>query len=232
LGSSPLHNPARLPGGTKLTLVLAVLALAIVAGLVAGGSLRRFEHLPIHWWGFALAGLALQSAPFRDSRVAFAALLGSYVLLVAFSLVNRRLVAAPLPLVGLALNIAVVAPNRGMPVSEPAVRTLTSAPASQTGEITGKHHIQTNSDVLPLLGDVIPVPAPFGVILSVGDLFLYAGLVVFVVSVMLGRPGENYRRPARLAQMYRGKHLSDQRRLSGVATRKIEARSATAPSGT
>jgi hypothetical protein len=201
-----------------------------LVGLLAGGSLRRFEHLPVHWWGMAILGLALQGVPLRDAHAAFLALLGSYVVLIAFCLVNRRLVAAPLLLLGLALNLAVVAPNRGMPVNEAAVRSITSVP--ETRSVTGKHHMQTTSDVVPALGDVIPVPEPFGVILSVGDVFLYAGVVVFVVSVMLGRPGENYRRPARLAQMYRGKHLPIQRRLPGIAARKVGAPAAVARSGT
>ena len=204
-----------------MTLVPAVIAIAVLAGLVARGSLRRFEHLQLHWWALALVGLGLQTAPFSESRMAVPALIASYVLLLAFALVNRRLVAAPLLIVGLALNLAVVAPNKGMPVSESAVRALTSGALPPSSTV---------ADVFGLLGDVIPVPPPFNVILSVGDLFLYAGVVVFVVSVMLGRPGENYRRPARLAQMYRGKHQPAHRRPSTTET--FEAPSAVAPSGT
>ena len=215
-----------------MTLVPAVIVLAILVGLAMGGSLRRFEHLPVHWWGLALAGLSLQAAPTRNGQVALAALLTSYALLIAFGLVNRRLVAAPLLLIGLALNLAVVAPNRGMPVSGLAVRTFGSTAVLPSTKVTGKHHLRTDADVLAALGDVIPVPKPFKVILSVGDVLLYAGLFVFVLSVMLGRPGENYRRPARLAQMYRGKHLPVQRRLPKAAARRLGVPAATAPSGT
>lgn len=213
-----------------MTLVPAVIVIAVLAGLVARGSLRRFEHLQLHWWALALVGLGLQAAPFSESRMAVAALIASYVSLLAFALVNRRLVAAPLLIVGLALNLAVVAPNKGMPVSESAVRALTSGALPPSSTVAGKHHLRTDSDVFGLLGDVIPVPPPFNVILSVGDLFLYAGVVVLVVSVMLGRPGENYRRPARLAQMYRGKHQPARRHPSTTET--FEAPSAVARSGT
>jgi Family of unknown function (DUF5317) len=231
-GLGPLGATESSPStrGLEVTVVPAVIAIAILAGLIAHGSLRRFEHQPLHWWGLALIGLGLQTAPFSESRVALAALLASYVLLLAVGLVNRRLVAAPLLLIGLALNLAVVVPNKGMPVSESAVRSLSAGVLPASSAVSGKHHLQTDTDVLAALGDVIPVPAPFKVVLSVGDLFLYAGVVVFVVSVMLGRPGENYRRPARLVQMYRGKHLSAHRRPSRAPV--LEAPSAIARSGT
>ena len=47
----------RLP---HVMLVLIVIGLAVCVGFIAGGSLRPFERLRVHWWGIALAGLALQ----------------------------------------------------------------------------------------------------------------------------------------------------------------------------
>jgi len=41
-------------------LVLIVIGLAIGVGFIAGGSLRPFERVNVHWWGVALAGLVLQ----------------------------------------------------------------------------------------------------------------------------------------------------------------------------
>lgn len=195
-----------------MSLVLAIVGVSLVAGFAAGGKLRRFEHLPIHWWVVALIGLALQWLPLRDSTASVAALVSSYVLLLAFAWVNRRLVAAPLLLIGLSLNLLVVAPNAGMPVSAAAVLSLGATADLPSTEAVGKHHLQSSEDVFGALGDTIPVPRPFGVVLSIGDMFLYAGVAVFIVSVMLGRPGANRRPPAHLVQMYRGKHLHQERR--------------------
>ena len=203
------------PGASLLllmSLVLAIIAVSLVAGFAAGGKLRRFERLPIHWWGVALAGLVLQWLPVHDASQAVAALVASYVLLLAFTWVNRRLVAAPLLLIGLSLNLLVVAPNAGMPVSAAAVRSLGATANLPMAGAVGKHHLQTSEDMFGVLGDTIPVPKPFGVVLSIGDVFLYAGVAVFVVSVMLGRPGVNRRPPSHLVQMYRGKHLHQGRR--------------------
>ena len=42
-----------------MMLVLIVIGLAVCVGFIAGGSLRPFDRLRVHWWGVALAGLAL-----------------------------------------------------------------------------------------------------------------------------------------------------------------------------
>ena len=81
----------RLP---HVMLVLIVIGLAVCIGLLAGGSLRPFERFRLHWWGVALAGLALQGLPISSvvSRpVGSVVLVGSYVLLGAFAWVNHRL---------------------------------------------------------------------------------------------------------------------------------------------
>ena len=215
-----------------MPLVVLVLVAALIAGLVAGGRLRALEHVRIHWWGVAIVGLGLQAAPFRDGRTALAALVASYVLLLGFAWVNRRLPAAPAVLFGLALNLAVVAPNAGMPVNPAAARTA-AGDRVLLPEPPGfsKHHLRTDTDVLAALGDVIPVPPPFGVVLSVGDLLLYVGVACLLVSVMIGRSGENRRPPARIARMYRGKHLSPQRRPPRRETLPAPVPVATARSG-
>jgi Family of unknown function (DUF5317) len=202
-----------------MQLILIILVVAIVAGFAAHGSVRPFERLHLHWWGAALAGLALQAVPLPagSSPASITASLGaSYALLIAFTWVNRRLPAAPLILLGLALNALVVVPNAGMPVSGEAVRIAGGESATVPVEGAGgadKHHLMSDEDVLRPLGDVIPGPPPLGDVLSVGDLFLYMGIASFVVLVMLGRFGENRRPPARWMKMYRGKHLDPHRRL-------------------
>lgn len=200
---------------------MALVAIIVLAGLAAGfaarGSLRNFERIRVHWWAVALVGLGVQAIPVParyGTRVAVGLLLASYVLLIAFTWVNRRLPAAPLILIGLVMNAGVIAANQGMPVSEAAIRHAGFVGEGMLGGIEGtKHHLMTEDDVLTPLADVIPVPPPIGVILSIGDLFLYTGVASFVVLVMVGRFDENRRPKARLP-MYRGKHLPPERKLS------------------
>ena len=205
-------------------LIVILIFVAVVAGFVAGGSLHGFERVQIHWWGAAFAGLAVQvipSFPVAGREIGPAMLALSYALLAAFLWVNRRLPAAPIMLIGLVLNLLVVVPNGGMPVSASAAETSGGSNAVLSPIDDGKHHLMTDDDVLTPLADVIAVPSPVGVVLSIGDVFLYVGVMSFVVLIMLGRSGENPRPPARWFQGYRGKHLPTERRLP----RRSQARS-------
>ena len=96
----------------------------------------------------------------------------------------------------------------------------------------GKHHLMTDDDVLTPLADVIAVPSPVGAVMSIGDAFLYAGLMSFVVLIMLGRSGENRRPMARRFQGYRGKHLPPQRRLRRRSQSRSPRSAAAEPTGT
>lgn len=195
-----------------MSLIAAIVVVAVVAGLLAGGSLRPFEDLRLHWWALAPMGVALQGAPLPDHSAlpAGAALLVSYGLLLVFAAVNRLLPGVALVFVGLALNLAVIAPNGGMPVDSAAARAA-GGHAVTIGD-TAKHHALSSDDVLPFLADVIGVPQPAGFVASFGDVALYCGVMAFLITAMLGRARENVRPPTRWFQMYRGKHLSPARR--------------------
>ena len=193
-----------------MILILIVLGLAVVAGFIAGGSLRPFERLKLHWWGVALLGLVLQGVPLASGvseSVGAAVLVVSYALLIAFAWVNRRLPAAWLVLAGLGCNLLVIGVNGGMPVSASALETAGASADGLVGAGTVKHHLMGPDDILTPLADVIGIPPPIGAVISIGDVLLYVGLAILVVTVMLGRSGENRRPPARLFQGYRGKHL-------------------------
>jgi hypothetical protein len=217
-----------------MIVVSTVVAAGLIAGFLTGGSVRNFDRVHVHWWGAAIAGLLLQVIPTRwlDDDLGVAVLIGSYALLVAFAWVNRRLPAAPLLLVGLVLNLAVIGLNGGMPVSESAIRVTGGSNGNLPAAIDdGKHHLMTSSDVLTPLADVIALPPPVATVLSLGDLFLYAGIVAFTVIVMRGRFAEN-RRPRAWIPMYRGKHLPLQRRLPRRSRPEAGSQLAAMSSGT
>jgi Family of unknown function (DUF5317) len=196
--------------------IVLIVVVAVSAGLLAGGSLRPFEHLRVHWWALAPIGLALQGAPVPDlgnvdrDLVAAVMLLGSYGMLFGFTLLNRRLPGTVLVFAGLALNLAAIAPNGGMPVDPVAARM--AGAGSITVQDDAKHHLLGPDDVLPFLADVIGVPPPARLVVSLGDVVLYAGVLMFVVTTMRGLAPANVRPPARRFQMYRGKHLPPERR--------------------
>src|SRR5437773_1249334 len=191
---------------------LLVLVVATLIGLVARGSFRNFERLHVHWWGLALGGVALQLLPVPTSGAlnpeiaGTAMLVASYVLLLGFLTVNRWVPAAGVMATGLLLNLLVVASNGGMPVSAAAIERAGGSVETLADGEAAKHHLADGEDLFVPLGDVIPIPEPAGVVLSIGDVLLYAGAAWFVIQVMRGRSRENPRPIAMWVLAYRGKH--------------------------
>src|SRR5207244_12825134 len=97
----------------------------------------------------------------------------------------------------------VIRPNGAMPVSQAASRI---AGGHDVTVADRRHRTAAQGDMLRPLGDTIPLPKPIGIVVSPGDLLLYAGIAWFIVAVMRGRFDENLRAPSRWFQMYRGKH--------------------------
>ena len=200
--------------------VLAVIGLSLVVGLIAGGSLRSFERLHVHWWALVFVGLALQlvavprygSVP--ASAIGAGLLIASYVLLLMFLTVNRWIPGAAVMAVGLLMNLAVVAANGGMPVSARAVESAGGTASTLATDAAAKHHLMSDRDLLAPLGDVIPIPPPASVVLSIGDVLLYAGMAWFVFQVMRGRSRETPRPIAMWFLAYRGKHAPGHWRMA------------------
>jgi uncharacterized protein DUF5317 len=197
-----------------MVLPLIVIVAAAIAGFLAGGRLKAFEHLKLRWWALAPIGLAMQVTALpgalgggRD-EVEAVVLVASFPVLLVFVARNIGLPGFAMLFVGLALNFAVIAPNAGMPVSVEAVRAAGGAEAVRelVESQDGKHHVLTDEDVLVPLADVIAVAEPVGQVFSVGDVTIYLALVWFVVGAMrapipaTGLP--EHPRP----RGYRGKH--------------------------
>ncbi len=200
--------------------VIAVIGIALVVGLVAGGTLRNFERLHVHWWALVFIGLALQvvAVPRYATVPAWAIgagmLVSSYVLLLTFLTVNRWIPGAAIMAIGLLMNLAVVAVDGGMPVRAGAVESAGGTAASVSTDVGTKHHLMTDRDLFAPLGDVIPVPPPARVVLSIGDVLLYGGMAWFVLQVMRGRSRETPRPIAMWFLTYRGKHAPGHWRLA------------------
>jgi hypothetical protein len=174
-----------------MRLVLISFPLAIAAGYLLGGRLQnlgstRFRH---GWAG--LAGVALQFAPAGGTLGALI-LLGSFGLLVFVAAVNRRLPGFALILVGLCLNLLVIAVNQGMPVTRAAIVASGQEETLDDLRTAGgsKHHLATDDDHLLLLADRMGIPFPVEQAVSVGDVAAYAGAMWFVVAGMRRRDQE------------------------------------------
>jgi hypothetical protein len=199
-----------------MKLFALVILFGVLVGYLTGGRLSRFESMRPRWWWLALAGLGIQQfVPLpegdagTDLLVRTLVLSLSYTLLVVFAAVNIRVPGMVLILIGLACNFAVIAANGGMPVRAQTLRESGQedvlALLEEDGEEDGaaKHHLMTDEDTLRFLGDVIAVPQPIGQAISVGDVFMYTGLIWLIVAVMRARtPSWSPEEPGR----HRGKH--------------------------
>jgi hypothetical protein len=175
-----------------MLLIVAALVLAVLVGYAVGGRIRNLEHLRLRWWGLALGGLVLQVAPYPTNIahwLAFAILLASFVMLVAFGWLNRRVAGLPVILLGLCLNLLVIGVNQGMPVTKEAL--VNSGQLSLLDDLIhnggAKHHLATDDDHLVFLSDAIGIPKPIGQAVSVGDIFVYAGMIWTIAAAMRGR---------------------------------------------
>jgi hypothetical protein len=191
-----------------MLLFLAVAASAVVLGYLLGGRLTGVEGLRLRWWGLVVAGLGMQFLPLpegaegTDLLVRSGVLAVSYSLLLLFALANLRLPGMPLIVIGLACNALVIVANGGMPVGAEALRD--SGQGEEVGSLAeegaAKHHLMTEDDVLTFLADVIAIPPPIGEAISIGDVFVYAGLIWLTVWAMRART------PSSTRTRHRGKH--------------------------
>jgi Family of unknown function (DUF5317) len=157
-----------------LVYVIAIVFALLIIPLT-GGRFRQLGRIQLRRVWLLFAGLGLQilleviDLPrARYDDVGLAILLASYVLIIGFGLSNLLLTGMGVITVGIAMNAFVIAFNQGMPYRVPdGVRP----------ETTVKHRPEKPDDVLPQLGDYIPIGSPVDASISFGDLVIAVGLV-------------------------------------------------------
>lgn len=160
---------------------MVLLVVAVLGGLVAGRlrapagaralrlQLRRLPLLAVGAFGTALAQVL-------DGGLATLALAGALAVLLAFVAANAHVTGVLVVGCGLLLNLVAVVLNNGMPVRGEAlvVAGVVEEDELPTTTFSGPRHLETGSDRLAVLGDVLPVPVTREV-LSFGDLIVLAG---------------------------------------------------------
>jgi Family of unknown function (DUF5317) len=163
-------------------MILIVLALLCVLTVpLRGGNLARLADLQLRGLWLPVLSLVVQVAITEVVRGGSEALhrelhIFTYVMLVAFLWLNRRLPGLRIVALGALLNMLAIVVNRGV------------MPASATAERLSGLHLPPGFDnsahfgheLLPFLGDIIPWPGPLPNVLSIGDLIIFAGTVVLL----------------------------------------------------
>jgi hypothetical protein len=181
---------------------LVAVVAGVVIGLLAGGRVANASARPLRGTAVLGAAVVLQALPqlvHVSGPTGLGCVLGSYVLLLAFAAANIRLVGMPVVLVGLVLNLIVIAANSGMPVRADAILTIerNRTPAELENITFGaKRHLEVPGDRLTILGDVLPVRVLHQV-LSFGDLVLAVGIGDLIFRLL--KPGAPIGRRRRAA---------------------------------
>jgi hypothetical protein len=133
------------------------------------------------------AGLVARSAVTDGLVLASHAVVAVWLVANVIGQAGWRRVGVALALAGWLLNLAVMLPNGGMPVSMSAVASIKGADhgVDPTDGHLGKHVPHDDDTALAPLADVHPLPA-LDVVYSVGDVLLALGLVVVLVAFALG----------------------------------------------
>lgn len=109
------------------------------------------------------------------------------LVLLAITLANcQKQQGFRLAAAGVALNLAVIWMNGGMPASADAIRAADPGIGVVGGVVRNVFHtLGTHSTRLLVLGDVLPFPGPqgFRAVCSVGDMLMYIGVLVVIVAV-------------------------------------------------
>ncbi len=163
--------------------IVATVALAFVVVAGTKGSFSRLGSLHFRMLWLLFLGLAIQIVlefvEFPKDRIDDAGigiLLLSYVAIVGFCVVNRKVKGMTLIAVGVALNVLVIALNQGMPTKDD-VKERNGREVHVPIERTVKHKPQESDDLLGFLGDVITAPGLPNQQFSIGDIVIGLGIV-------------------------------------------------------
>jgi hypothetical protein len=175
--------------------VVLAIGLGLVIGFARRGSINNLGEAHLRGVPIVFAGVAFQVGSMLAERarldwLPLALILTSFACVFIFAALNWRLSGMALAAGGALANFVVIAANGGMPVSlEAAARAGLGNPFADPSSVAkGAHHAMTEDSVLTFLADVIPLRIGSNVV-SVGDILIWAGLLVIVQQLMVRPKG-------------------------------------------
>lgn len=179
-----------------LPVFLVALVLGVAVGWLRRGSLLNLEHLPLRFLWLVPIALGLRFLAGRgtigtesgNGQVALL-LAGSFLLLLAAVVVNRRLPGMGLLAAGAILNLIVIMANDGrMPVSPAALNVVRQEDLvrSLAEDREPAYTLLTPETRLPFLADVLYLPPALGLdkFFSFGDILIWLAIIHMVQSAM------------------------------------------------
>lgn len=201
-GGALRGTPFARPRSKKMRLLLIAILVGVAWGYGSGGRLQVLAGVSLRAPFLLPVALGLQMALGRPPLNSladgprFAVVVISYGFTGAWLVVNARTgprclrAALGLLAAGWILNLVVMVPNGGMPVSPSAMDAIgvPTTAAAEEGYLS-KHVTASPSTVLLFLGDVIPASGLRSV-LSIGDLVMAVGLSTALARGMRPETGD------------------------------------------
>ena len=176
--------------------------LGLVLGLLAGGSLLNLASVRLRWVSLIAAAVLIRfgteaaliaGLPLAETlRVPLLA--ASFGILLVGLWANRSYPGLTLAFVGILSNGLVIVVNGGyMPIWEPSLVAAGLSPADVSPQIHTLYGPELGPFLLHLgpLADIIPIPFPLiQNVASMGDVFLTAGLALFLFASVVRVPSD------------------------------------------
>lgn len=165
--------------------------IGVLTGWIRRGQLRRLGEVGLTGFWLALGALLIQAALWLDfytlrCLVPFVPLLHfcSYLLLLGFVFLNRRHRGMLLFCLGLLLNLAVIGSNGGKMPVDPDRLSPSHQEKLARGMASPVHTALDEKTRLAFLADVFFLPYGKNKLISLGDIALAAGLILFIQAGM------------------------------------------------
>ncbi|NSW91694.1 MAG: DUF5317 domain-containing protein [Firmicutes bacterium] len=177
--------------------ILYAVILGIIIGYLVGGKVKFIVQKPLkHIW-LAISGFLIQILIFSNitgfqfEKTTMVILYGiSYILILSFVFINRKVPGIMLIGIGIILNATVIFLNGGhMPASIESLEKTSigkQAEILRQGSTTNNSQTITEDTLLPWLGDIFYIPSwmPFSNVFSIGDVLIAVGVCVYLILGM------------------------------------------------
>lgn len=178
--------------------MLEIMAVSVALGYLRRGSLRPLVQLPLRMLYLTFVALAIQAGIFSYwpdglgdvQRLKPLLHLLSYALITFAVWFNRQIAGFSLIGAGMMLNFTVIALNGGhMPAIASNLAKIgypEAAALLTSGQMVNNSVLLDSGTRLGFLGDIFYLPGPFPSpnVFSVGDIFIAAGIFLFLQIVM------------------------------------------------
>lgn len=171
--------------------------IGLIIGKIRGGRFSNLQYLSIRAWPLIIFAFLLQLSPVFAGEIPLLKILDPYIFLISLVfliiavLMNIRKKGTWVILLGLILNLIVIIFNKyKMPISFESLELAGMYPLVEgikSGSIVNYMDLEEAVNWTKIFSKyiVIPEPYPLSKVMSIGDVFLTLGLIVFIQGEMI-----------------------------------------------